>query len=128
MNKRKSRESEDVAGGLTNRKRFFSGLDFTYSITFPLGIHSVIMRKQCGSVETETPNKGKMFGWDKYFQPTISRHNRWVRVDVERWECTGLIQGTLKILSESPSFTLRHLRATRNFEYCPSFTSASPPR
>ena len=72
----REKSREDVASGLTSRKRFFSGLFFAYSITFPLGIHSVIMRKRCGSVDTDAPNKGKMFGWDKCFQPTISRHNR----------------------------------------------------
>ena len=25
----------------------------------------------------ETPSKGRTFGWDKYFQWMISRHNRW---------------------------------------------------
>jgi len=66
---------------LTSRKRFASGWNFAYSITFPLGIHSVIMRKQRGSTDTEAPNKGKMFGWDKCFQPMISRHNRWLEIE-----------------------------------------------
>ena len=56
------RQSRGNGSGLTNRKRFASGLDVAYLITFPLGIHSEKIRKQCGSVDTETPNKGKMFG------------------------------------------------------------------
>ena len=48
--------------GLTKRKRLASGLDLVYSITFPLGIHSEIMRKYWGFVDTETPSRGKMFG------------------------------------------------------------------
>lgn len=62
--------------GLTNCKRFAAGLDFAYFIIFPLGIHSVRIRKQCVSAEMETPNRGRMFGWDKCFQVIISRHNR----------------------------------------------------
>ena len=66
-----------TASGLTNRKRFASGFDLAYFVTFPLGIHSVRMWKRRGLVDTKTPNNGKMFGWDKCFQPMISRHNRW---------------------------------------------------
>ena len=55
------------------------GFDFKYSMTFPLGIHSVRIRKDCGVVDIDTPNKGKMFRWDRRFQVTISRHNRWAR-------------------------------------------------
>ena len=55
------------------------GFDFTYSMTFPLGIHSVRIRKDCGVVVIDTPNKGKMFRWDRRFQVTISRHNRWAK-------------------------------------------------
>jgi len=47
---------------LTNRNRFTSGLDLAYSITFPFCIHSETMRKHRGSVEKETPSKGKMLG------------------------------------------------------------------
>lgn len=61
---------------LTSCNRFASGLDLAYCITFPLGIHSVIMRKHCESVDTETPNKGMRFGWDRCFQLMISRHSR----------------------------------------------------
>jgi len=69
--------SRRKAGGPTNRKRLAPGFDLAYCITFPLGIHLERIRKQSGSRDTETPNRDKMFGWDKYFQVTISRHNRW---------------------------------------------------
>ena len=69
----------ETASILTKRKRFSSGLEAVYHITFPLGIHSLTMRKQYGSTDTETPNKGKMFGWDRCFQLMISRHNRWTK-------------------------------------------------
>ena len=52
----------DAGNGLTNCKRFASGLDLVYSITFPFRIQSETMRKLQGSVETETPNNGKMLG------------------------------------------------------------------
>ena len=126
MSTNESKENcREATSGLTNRKRFAFGLDLAYFITFPLGIHSVRMQKQRGSLETETPNKGKMFGWDKCFQLIISRHNRWVKS--KQWRCTGLSEGTLKILSESPSYTLRRLTATRRPKYSPSLTSAGPP-
>ena len=64
---------------LTNLSRFAVGFDFTYSMTFPLGIHSVRIRKDFGVVEIDTPNKGKMFRWDRRFQVTISWHNRWAK-------------------------------------------------
>jgi len=67
---------------LTNCKRFASGLDTAYCITLPFGIHSVRMRKHW-SADTETPNKGKTFGWDKCFQLMISLHNPWVKS--EQW-------------------------------------------
>ena len=57
----------------TNRKRFASGLSFVYLITSPLDIHSERMAKRGGSADIETPSKGKMFGWDKYFQAMTSR-------------------------------------------------------
>lgn len=59
---RKVGVSEGIASGLTNRKRFTSGLALVYSITFPFCIHSETMRKYRGSGEKETPNKGKMLG------------------------------------------------------------------
>ena len=62
--------------GRTNRKRFASGLDVAYLIAFPLDIHSEKIWKQCGSVDTETPTRGRMFGWDRRFYHIISRHNR----------------------------------------------------
>ena len=65
-----------TGSGLTSLIRFAPGLDLAYWVTFPPDIHSVRIRKQRESVDTETPNKGKMFGWDKCFQPMISRHNR----------------------------------------------------
>ena len=74
MNKRNPANRE---GGLTNCKRFAFGLDTAYWITFPLGIHSVRMRKQCKFADTETPSKGKTFGCDKCFQAMISRQNHW---------------------------------------------------
>ena len=75
------KKSRGTAGERTSRKRFASGLDFAYCITFPFGIHSVRMRKQRESADTETPNKGMTFGWDTCFQPIISRHNRWAKVE-----------------------------------------------
>jgi len=51
----------EIASGLTNCKRFTSGFDLVYSITFPFRIQSETMRKLRGSMETETPNNGKMF-------------------------------------------------------------------
>ena len=63
---------------LTNSKRFASGLDLVYSTTFPFCIQSETMQKCWGSMETETPNKGRMFGWDSRFQHMISRQNRYV--------------------------------------------------
>lgn len=62
---------------LTNRRRFASGWDLVYCARFPLGIHSERMRKQCRSVDTETPNRGITFGWDKCFHPITSRQKRW---------------------------------------------------
>jgi len=47
---------------LAKRKRLASGLEPVYSVTFPLGIHSEMMRKYGGLFDTETPNRGKMFG------------------------------------------------------------------
>ena len=53
---------EETASGLTSRKRFASGLVLAYSITFPFCIQSETIQKFWGSMEIETPNKGKMFG------------------------------------------------------------------
>ena len=77
----------------TKRKRFSSGLELVYRIMFPLGIHSVTMQKQHRSTDTETPNKGKMFGWSRCFQLIISRHNFWTKA--KQWECARLIEDTL---------------------------------
>jgi len=52
----------ETASRRTNCKRFASGLDLVYSITFPFRIQSETMRKHRRFVETETPNSGKMFG------------------------------------------------------------------
>ena len=52
----------ECAAGLTKRKRLASGLDLMYSITFPLAIHSDMMRKCRGFSDTEIPNRGKTFG------------------------------------------------------------------
>ena len=79
IDKRKNRRG--TTSSLTNRNRFASGLDLAYCITFPLGIHSVRIRKRCGSADTETPNNGRMFGWVKCFQLIISRHNRWEKAE-----------------------------------------------
>ena len=68
--------NRETASRLTSRNRFASGLDLAYCITFPFGIHSVRMRKQRESADKETPSRGMMFGWDRCFQPMISRHNR----------------------------------------------------
>ena len=65
----------------TSRKRFASVFFLAYSITFPLGIHSVRIRKQYGSVEAEIPSRGRIFGWDKCLHPMISRHNRWGKMN-----------------------------------------------
>ena len=46
----------------TNCNRFAVILDFVYHDILPFGIHSVRMRKLCGSVEMETPSKGKILG------------------------------------------------------------------
>jgi hypothetical protein len=70
MNKRGNHEGAEVER--TNRKRFASGLDIAYLITFPLGIHSEKIWRQRRSVSTETPTRGKMFGWDKCFHHMIS--------------------------------------------------------
>ena len=69
-------KNEESTRILTKRKRFSSGLEAVYRIMFPLGIHSVTMQKQYGSTDTETPDNGRMFGWDRCFQLMISRHNR----------------------------------------------------
>lgn len=74
----KSEIRRESASVLTNSKRFASGLDLVYSTTFPFFIQSETMRKCWGSMETETPNKGRMFGWDSHFQHMISRQNRYV--------------------------------------------------
>jgi len=66
----------EAVRGLTNPSRFTSGLDLAYCITFPLGIHSVRIRKQHESSDTEIPNKGRRFGWVKCFQPMVSRNSR----------------------------------------------------
>ena len=59
---RQSGICEKAASRLTNRKRFTSGLDLVYSITFPFCIQSERIRKYWGFAETETPNKGKILG------------------------------------------------------------------
>ena len=41
---------KDIVSGLTNRKRFTSGLALVYSITFPFCIQSETIRKPRGSV------------------------------------------------------------------------------
>jgi hypothetical protein len=77
---------------LTRRKRLASGLDFMYSITFPLGIHSEMMRKYRGFFDTETPSSGKIFGWDKRFQIRTSRQSPWAKT---KWlQCTPLSTAT----------------------------------
>ena len=53
---------EGIASGLTNRKRFAFGLVLVYLITSPFCIQSEMIRKPQGSVEIETPNKGRMLG------------------------------------------------------------------
>lgn len=63
---------EEIASGLTDCKRFTSGLTLVHPIIFPFSIQSETNRKSWGSVEKETPNKGK-FGCDRRFQPIISR-------------------------------------------------------
>jgi hypothetical protein len=59
---RKSGIRRKTASGLTNSRRFASGLDLVYSITFPFRIQSETMQKHWGSAETDTPKRGKMFG------------------------------------------------------------------
>jgi len=54
--------SRERTVGLAKRKRLASGLNFVYSVTFPLGIHSEMMRKYWGLLDTETPSRGKTFG------------------------------------------------------------------
>ena len=58
----KNRSHEEAASRRTNCRRFTSGLDLVYSVTFPFRIQSETIRKHRGSVETETPNKGKTLG------------------------------------------------------------------
>ena len=58
--------------GLTSCRRFALGLDLVYSFKVPLGIHSERMRNWCRSFDTKTPNRGRIFGWDRCFQPIIS--------------------------------------------------------
>ena len=62
MKDRKNRIGEESTSDLTNSKRFASGLDLVYSMTFPFRIQSETIRKLWGSVEKETPNNGKMLG------------------------------------------------------------------
>ena len=62
-------------GCLTKRRRFAFGLDLVYCVTFPLDIHSVRMLKLHWTASTDTPNKGRMFSWDRCFQAIVSRHN-----------------------------------------------------
>ena len=59
---------------LANCKRFALGLNPEYCNILPFCIHSVRMRKRCGSVEIETPSRRRILGWDKCFQIMISRH------------------------------------------------------
>ena len=62
VNNRKVGACEEIASRFTNRKRFTSGLDLVYCITSPFSTQSETMRKNQGSVEMETPSKGKMLG------------------------------------------------------------------
>ena len=48
--------------GLTKHYRLVCGFDLMYSVTFPLGIPSEMMRKYWGSFDQDTPNRGKIFG------------------------------------------------------------------
>jgi hypothetical protein len=57
---RKSGIRRETTKGLTNNRRFASGFDLVYSITFPFRIQSEKIRKHWGSVETDTPKRGKM--------------------------------------------------------------------
>jgi len=59
MNEKRNRRK--IASGFTIRKRFASGLDLAYCITFPLVIHSERMKKERRSADIETPNKEEMF-------------------------------------------------------------------
>ena len=70
----------ETASRRTNCKRFTSGLDLAYSITFPFCIQSETIRKNRGFVETETPNRGKMLGWERRFQLITSRQNRYMQI------------------------------------------------
>ena len=120
-----------MCAGLTKRKRLASGLDPRYSITFPLGIHSEMIRKCWGFLDTETPKRGKTFGCDKRFQMRTPRQCRWVDAN-ERCNAPGRLRVqslTLKILSNSPFVPiLRCLMATERPPYSPLLTSATPPR
>jgi hypothetical protein len=87
---RREQKKHRVGGKqLASCNRFTSGLDLAYSVTFPLVIHRVRMRKQHGSMETETPNKGRMLGWESYFHPMISRHNRLEKLSSSSGEYHG---------------------------------------
>ena len=59
---RKSGTRRETASGLTNSRRFAFGLDLVYSIMFPFRIQSEKIRKHLGSVETETPKRGRTLG------------------------------------------------------------------
>ena len=61
---------------LTNCKRLAPGFDLAYSITFPFFIQEDTIWKEQGSIENETPNKGKILGCERRFQVMISRQNR----------------------------------------------------
>jgi hypothetical protein len=88
---------------LTKRKRLASRLEQMYSITFPLGIHSEMIRKCRGFSDTETPNRGKIFGWDNRFQIRTSRQSPWVGIKL--WWCSRL--SAVTNLENLVEFTLR---------------------
>ena len=81
INDYKTGNREETGSGLTNFKRFTSGLDLVYSMTFPFRIKPEAIRKLQGSVDTETPSNGKMLGWDSCFHPIISRQNRYAQTE-----------------------------------------------
>jgi hypothetical protein len=59
---RKNGDHGKTSSGLTNRRRFASGFDLVYSITFPFRIQSETIRKHWRSVDTDTPKRGRMLG------------------------------------------------------------------
>ena len=68
---------------LTSCARFTSLCFWTYSLTFPLSIHSDTIAN--ASVPKFTPRNGRTFGCRRCFQATVPRQNLYERSDQERF-------------------------------------------